>query len=247
MSDDVGAAGGRINIYVKGDQTKPTFKDGLSGQTPTNYEIALSRYQVMTSALDPKPVLCFDHGSKPVVTNMAKDTLVGYCKTQSIKTGAYTHGRTKVDWARYTVNGVYHLGTQKLPGKFTFFRAYSDVTYKGTAYKAGKGFISFSGLTTVQIPFTYGPMPPMPGVQFKTIKGEFFMTFRYSKPLPIVQPNKGSHWARFHWKVGDAFRWKELTWPSYSKGSWDVSPVFTSIEPVLVHGVWGYRVTSSVD
>ena len=245
---DVGAStGGKIQIYVKGDQTSPNLKDGLSGQTPSDYEIALSAYHVLQSANDPAPTLCFDHGSKPVVTNMKGDTLVGSCDTSKFKTGAYTHGRTRVDWARYTVDGVYHGMGQHVAGSFTFFRAYSDTTYKGKSYKAGKGFISFSALPSVLIPMDYGPMPPMPGVTFSTKGGKFEMTFQYPKPLPIVKENKDTHWARFHWKVGDAFRWKDRKMSGYKDGKWDVNLNPSSSEQVLWHGVLGYNVTTSVD
>ena len=247
---DGGAPDGRagtIGIYVQGDLTKFSFNDGLAGQTPRNYQIAIRSYRVLRSASDPSPVLCFDHGQKPFVVDVAKDNLVGTCPTAKTPSGTYTHGRTGVAWARYTVDGVYHALGQKLPDSFTFFRAYSDVTYKGKAYKAGQGSVTFSGLTTVTIPFVYGPMPSMPGVSFTTVKGAFFMTFRYTKPLTIVQGDPGAHWARFHWKVGDAFRWADTSLPGHKSGVWDVSAVLSDTEQVKLHGVSGYRVTSSTD
>lgn len=238
---------GSIRIYVKGDETKPNLKDGLSGQTPRDYEIALSAYEVLTSANDPSPTPCFDHGSKPVVTKMNGDTLVGSCKTNKFKTGNYTHGRTRVDWARFTVDGVYHAMGQDVPTTFTFFRAYSDTTYNGKPYKAGHGFITAKNFTTFTVPFAYGPMPAMPGVSFSTKGGKFYMTFAYPKPLPIAPAYNDVHWARFHWKVGDAFRWKERKSHGYKDGKWDVNVISSQSEDVLRHGVLGYHVTSSVD
>jgi len=244
---DASISGGTIKIYVKGDRSKPTVKDGLSGQTPRNYEIALSAYEVLTSANDKSPTLCFDHGKKPVVTKMTGDTLVGYCETRKFKSGNYTHGRTRVDWARFTVDGVYHIAGQKVPTVFTFFRAYSDTTYKNIPYKAGSGFISGKNITTFTIPMVYGPLPPMPGVSFETKGGKFYMTFAYPKPLPIVPAHPDNHWARFHWKVGEAFRWKELKHHNYKDKKWDVNVIPSRTEQVLRHGVLGYNVTSSVD
>jgi len=246
-TDGPAPASGRISIFVKGDHSKVNFKDGLSGQTATDFKIAMSRYQVLRSATDPKPALCFDHGSKPAVADMKGDNLVGYCETKKLPTGVYTHGRTRVEWARYTVEGVYHSLGQKWKGKFTFFRAYSNVTYQGLPYSAGHGFISFSALPSIKIPFVYGPFPPVPGVKFDTIGGKLYMTFRYTKPLPIVKDDKGAHWARFNWKVGEAFRWKELKRGGYKTGTWDVSANLSSLEPVIVHGVSNYYITSSVD
>lgn len=239
--------GGMINIFVKGDLTKGTFGDGLAGQTPQSYQIAISRYHILRSATDPSPVLCFDHGAKAYVVDVHKDNLVGSCLTKKISSGSYTHGRTKVDWARYTVDGVYHYPGQKIPGKFTFFRAYSDVVYDNKTYKAGQGTITFSGVTKVSIPVLYPPLPSIPGVAFETKNGEFSMTFRYSKPLPIVQADTQKHWARFHWKIHDSFRWADTTLPGYKTGAWDVSPLLSNTEIVKLYGVSGYLVTSSVD
>lgn len=238
---------GYINIFVKGDLTKPALSDGLSGQTPQDYYISISRYHILRSASDPSPTLCFDHGNNASLANMHKDTKVGYCATKSIKTGLYTHGRTKVDWARYTVKGVYHYLGQKLAGKFTFFRAYSDSIQGDKVYKAGHGFITFSGVTTVSIPVVYGPLPSIPGVAFETKGGVFTMTFPYSKPLPIKQNNTQTHWARFHWKIGDSFRWADTKLPNYQAGVWDVSPLVMNTEAVKMYGVSGFHVTSSVD
>jgi hypothetical protein len=240
-----GALGGAISIYVAGDLSKVAFNDGLAGQTPYDYEIALSRYHVLLSAADPSPTLCFDHGTAPFVASISKDNLVGSCQTQTIKAGAYTHGRTKVDWARYTVDGVYHYLGQQLPGKLTFFRAYSDVTVNGKPYKAGEGTIAFSGLTTVEIPVTYPPLPPMPGIKTEVVSGELLMTFSYSKPLPIDPADARPHWARFHWKIFESFRWADEPLLGYTTATWDVAPV--SSESVKLHGVSGYYTTSSVD
>lgn len=240
---------GTIAIFIKGDLSKPKqpHADGLVGQTPLDYKIAVSRYQILRSASDPAPFLCFEHGKHPFVADISKDNLVGHCQTNSIKTGIYTHGRTRVDWARYSVEGVYHYLGQQLPGSFTFFRAFSDVVYKGKPYQAGQGTIRFSGSTTVEIPVSYGPLPPMPGVTFETHAGELSMTFRYTNPLRIEQTDTEQHWARFHWRIGDSFRWADTAGLGYKQGVWDVSALPAYTEQIKVHGVTGYYVTSSKD
>jgi hypothetical protein len=236
---------GTIDIYVQGDLSEVAFTDGLSGQTPYDYQIALGRYHILRSAADPSPVLCFDHGKSPVAAHIEKDNLVGSCLTRTLPSGSYTHGRTKVDWARYSVDGVYHYLGQALPGKLTFFRAYSDVTVDNRSFKAGEGTIVFSGITTVEVPVVYPPMPSMPGVTFEVVNGELLMTFSYSKPLPIQQSSQQRHWARFHWKVFESFRWADAQEPGYTAGVWDVAPVLT--ETVGLYGVSSYYITSSVD
>lgn len=238
---------GQIQIYFKGDQTPETFQDGWVGQTPTEYKIALSRYWVLRSATDPSPQLCFDHGQKTVEADMSKDNLMGTCATATLKDGIYTHGKVKIDWVRYGVTGVLHYNGLPIQGKFTFFRAYSNVTYDGKSYKAQEGWLEFQGPTTVRVPYSYPPLPSpgVPGIQLSEVNGEFFMTFVYTKPLPIAQNNTDTHWARFHLKIYEAFRWADKNLPGYSHSVWDVTVDPSTSEEVKVGGVTGYYITAS--
>jgi hypothetical protein len=236
---------GTIAIYVMGDQSPVAFVDGYAGQTVSNFEIALSRYQILLGAADPSPVLCFDLGATPTIVDVARDNLVGTCRTSTIPTGSYTHGRTKVDWSRYTVEGVLHSLAQSWPGQFTYFRAYSDTLYDGRAYVAGTGKVTFTGAVGFEYDVVYPPLVDGPAVQYQTVNGEMLMTFAYSHPLPINQGDEGKHWARFNWKTYQAFRWLDAMAPDYQTGVWDVAAVGT--ESVMMYGVSSYYVTSSVD
>jgi hypothetical protein len=239
-------AAGTISIYVNGDQSDPHFADGLSGQTPTKYEMALARYEILRSADDPEPVLCFDHKDAPAVADMSKDNLVGACDVAKTPTAMYTHGRTKVDWLKYTVKGVYHSGKVHMPGKFTFFRAYSKTTYQGQSYEPNHGFVTFEGGVTSTQPYVYPPPVDAGGMHFALDgAGALTVTFPYTKPLPIVEGEKGSYWARFNWKVFDAFRWQDQPGDGYKSGVWDVWT--GGAEQVLMLGVSGYYVTTSID
>jgi len=75
--------------------------------------------------------------------------------------------------------------------------------------------------------------------------GECFMTFPYTYPLPIDQADTNAHWARFHWKIWESFRWTDADLTGYQTGVWDVAAVGT--ETVGLYGVSSYYVTSSVD
>lgn len=248
-SQDAGSAG-TVSIYLTGDLTAQAFQDGLAGQTPTDFEIALSRYHILKSADDPAPVLCFDHGKGQVVAALSKDTLVGTCPTAALPTGSYSHGRVKVLWSRYTVAALLHSGAVVLPGTFTFLRAWSDTMVEGKFYQAGQGTVTFKNLAGVAmstVPNTYPSALPMTGVSTKTVGGEFLMTFAWTHALPVVQGGAGAHWARFHWHTHDGFRWKDTDVAGHKKGAWDVWSTLTGSEEVVVAGVTGYHVTSSVD
>lgn len=244
---DGGIDGGRIDIYVAGDSTVRTFTDGLSGQTPRDFRIALSKYYAMTSATDPAPALCFDHGIAAVVADLSGDTLVGTCATSSLPTAAYTHGRVRVEWAEYTVSGVLHHLGYPVSGDFTFFRAYSDTVHDGVPMTAGQGIIKFS-VTGTEIPVTYPPaLAAAPGITVVTTNGECWMTFVYSHPLLVEQTDPASHWARFTWEIFEGFRWSELALTGYATGVWDVSTAVGGTEYVAVPGATGYYTTASTD
>lgn len=238
---------GTISIYLTGDFTAKTFTDGLAGQTPTSYVIAVSEYWVQTSLDDPSPVFCFDTGADPVVADLYGDTLLGVCQTQDIPSAVYTHGRVKVEWATYTVTGTLHYSGMPFPGEFTFFRAYSDTTYEGQSYLAGEGTIAYSGATQVQIPTAYDPPLSLPLVRLETIDGEFWMTFPYSQPLGVDQTSPDSHWARAHWEVFEGFRWQDTADAGNTVNIWDVGVTAIETEEVLFAGVTGYHTTASTD
>jgi hypothetical protein len=245
---DAGSAPGTIRIYVEGDLSTTDFHDGLVGQTPRDYEVAVSRYSLLRSADDPSPALCFDHGDKVVVAKMHRDNLIGFCRTANLPSATYTHGRTKVVWARYTVDAVYHALGLPHPGAVTFFRAFSDTEYGGKPYEAGQGTISFKGATSeTELPVSYGPMPDSPGLVTASRDGELTVTFPYTTSLPVDAGNTSSHWARFHWRTKESFRWVDRRLPGYEDGVWDISSLAANNEEVRLHGVAGYYVSSSVD
>lgn len=239
--------GGTIDIYFAGDLEPKDFEDGYSGQTPKEYEIALSKYHVQTSLDDPMPVPCFEH-DEPRVANMLDDNLMGTCQIAEIPTDTYTHGRTRVDWVRMTVEGTLHFNGNAFPGDFTFFRAYSDTTFEGDPYDAGEGWIEYSGPMDRRFDFDFGEtVPAQPGSKAETINGEFWFTFPFGRPLPIVESAQDSYWSRLHWEVYESFRWEERMMGSYTDGAWDVAVNPAQNEEVFSFGVTGAYVTSSID
>jgi len=238
--------GGSIAIYLAGDLTPKTFQDGLSGQTPKVFEIALSKYDIQTSLDASGRVHCYDL-AQPKVANMLQDTLMGSCETASIPSAAYTHGRVKVDWLRLTVEGTLHAGDQVLPGEFTFFRAYSDTTYEGETFDAGQGWVEYSGVIQQRIPMAYAG--PVPGDAYtELIDGEYWLTFPFGRTLPVLQDSEQEHWARFHWELFESFRWEERPRAGYVESIWDVNATNnTQSEQVFMNGVSGFYITSSVD
>lgn len=246
--DLVGPSTGAISIYLKGDFTPKVLTDTLAGQTITDHRIAISKYYIQTSMNDPSPVLCFDHGQTPVVAEMEKDNLMGSCKTSTIPTASYTHGRVKVDWIKFSVTGTVHFLSMPYPGSFTVFRAYSDTTYDGKTYKAGQGKVGYVGIIPIELPVSYDPYPGVPGIKMEVDpNGDFWLVFPFSQPLLIVQHDNNQHWARFHWQMFEGFRWLEHNAVGYTNSTWDVAATPGATEEVISAGVTGFYITSSVD
>jgi hypothetical protein len=238
---------GMIRIYVAGDTTPKTFSDGLAGQTPFDYFIGVSSYQVLRSADDPAPISCFDYAGDSFAIDLQTDNLVGRCPTSSFPPGSYTHGMTKVDWITYKVVGDAHYGTATLPGTFQIFKAFSACDYDGAPYAAGEGWVGYDiGGSTGRIPYAFPELPAIAGVTFRTAGDSFWMIFPFTHPFVIVGADAGEHWARMFWEIADSFRWVDLRLEGYAAGRWDVSPTGAT-EEARMFGVSGYHVESSAD
>ncbi len=245
--DDAGSVG-TVAIYLTADSSERTYDDELRGQTPRDFRIALSRYYLLTSAADPAPVLCFDHGADPAVASIEQDVHVGTCATATVPTAVYTHGRVKVDWVSYTVEGTVHSEGVAYPGSVEVFRAYSDTTHHDKAYVAGEGVIGFrSAALDNEVDVTYPALPQLAGVHLELVDGELLMTFPYTTPLPMERSNTEHHWARFHWEVFEGYRWRDSDVAGYTPGVWDVDLLGQRSEEVVFGGVTGYHVTASTD
>lgn len=246
-ADDTTAPSGTISIYLTGDATHAAFDDGLSGQTPVDFRIALSAYEVMTSSADPNPQLCFDHGDDAVVADLAQDNLMGQCDTASLNTATYTYGRVRVEWSSYTVQATFHYLGVPYPGSVTFFRAYSQTTYEGESYAPNTGWIAYHGVVDSEIPWTYPAFEGAAPLTMELVDGDMWMTFPYTDPLFIDSSNTDAHWARFHWEIGDAFRWQDKAALGFVDGTWDFTQSAATTESLGLYGVSGYHVTASTD
>ena len=239
---------GYIAIFLAGDASERTFTDSASGQTPQDFEIALSAYYVQTSRYDGSPDLCFDLGDSPTIADMDEDNLIGSCLISSIPTGVYTHGRVKVDWLKYTVDGTLHTGDGSDSGEYELFRAMSNTEYNGTYYAANSGYIAFDGLVDFSLPLTFPPLSAGGmGLDIRLESGKLWMTFPYSGALPIDTTNLDHHWARFHWELFESFRWIDTHLEGHSVGVWDTRYSIDQSEQVVGSGFNGYHITSSLD
>ena len=250
--DDTGPAeaggGGWLTIRVGGDTTPKALYDGLSGQTPTTYTMGLARYEIMTSATDPKPVVVFDHGTKPVEINMlAGAQVAGRGRLSSIPSGTYTHGRVQLTSTTFTIAATVHT-LAALPGTVEVIAALSDTTLGGKAWKQGQVSYTFSVWPT-PLPGLLPPLPATPGGQIIQKDGKTWMVFPFTKPLAIVSSSPSSWTATIIYEVGDSFRWQDdPNVAGYKAKVFDVSVLpAPSFEIVKAFGATGYLITEKKD
>jgi hypothetical protein len=238
---------GMIRIYVAGDDTPKTFTDSMSGQTPFDYFIGVSNYQVLRSASDPSPVPCFDYGADTFSIDLQADNLVGRCATAAFPLGTYTHGRTKVDWITYKVVGDVHYAGATLPATFQIFKAFSTCDYDGHHYTAGEGWIGYDVSGYVgQIPYAFPELAALGGVSFVTEGDSFWVVFPFTHPFVIGESDSAEHWSRMFWEIFESFRWTDIRLTGYAAGRWDVAPAGETEAPGMF-GVSGYHIESSTD
>ena len=237
-----------LTIRVGGNTTPKTLNDGLSGQTPTTYTMSLARYEIMTSATDPNPVVVFDHGAKPVQIDMlAGAQVAGRGKLSSIPSGTYTHGRVQLTSTTFVIAATVHAA-MALPGTVEITAALSDTTIGGKAWKQGEVSYTFSVWPT-PVPGLLPPLPATPGGQIIQKDGKTWMIFPFTKPLKIVSSSPSSWTSTIIYEVADSFRWQDNpNVAGYKAKVFDVSVLpAPSFETVKAFGATGYLITEKKD
>ena len=244
-SDERTGAQYSLSIYVKGDTTAHTFTDGYSGQTPKNYFMGVTRFDLMLSAQDMNPVPVFDTGDVFTEMDMLSTTLAGTARLIDIPPATYTHGRVRLASLRADVDATVHLagGGYSYATTGTVNAALADVTIDGTPRTKGWALFSAS------VPFV-GPvsiettLPPLPDNQGATVVDDgtaTWLVFEFLTPLVVDYHVTAAKKATIIFDVYESFRWEELTTAGYTTGVFDVSQD-GSFEPVHNFGANSYSI-----
>lgn len=251
------AAAGDLEIYVAGDLTPKTLTDGLAGQTPHEYKMALATFQLLRSATDSAPVTVFTYaGNNDVEADILGRTLVGRASMASLPVQTYTHARSRLTRTRVTVDATVHTSGVAIPGTLTIVGVYScnGCSYRYTDPESG------SVLSPGQAAFTFrsmgsrvtqvGELPPLPatagGQVVQDTEGTWLV---FPLPFPFVPPTP-QHLtnpadvcrATITYDVASSFRWRDETRTGYTTSTFDVEPGTFHYEPVVNFGATGYRV-----
>lgn len=237
-----GAGGHVIRIRVKGDTTPRSFSDGFAGQTPKTYVMGLARYELMTSATDPAPVVAFDHGHNPVDVDLLGQTLAGTARIADIPAGSYTHGRVLLTHSRFTIAATVHAGVP-VPGTITTVVALSDTTINGAPWKQNQASFTFKAGTLEQtVPASLPALPSTGGGTVVQQGGKTWLVFPFPKPITISSATARDHDATIIYKVFESFRWQDETAAGYQTDVFDVDALKQTVEPVKNYGATGYAI-----
>ena len=234
---------GNIEIYVVGDPTPKVFTDGFSGQTPSPNTIGLSRFDLMTSASDPSPVVVFDISPQWKAMDMLGRTLAGVGSTDAIPPATYTFGRVLLTMSQFTIDASVHSGAITAPGKVTITSALADCTIEGTAWTKGQARydVSAGGLQQSS-PGTLPPLPTTAGGTVVEEAGKTWLVFPMSPPFVIAAGDKSLHKVAIVYDVYQSFRWEDQALTGYAAGVFDMDAVARSFEPVKNFGATGYHI-----
>lgn len=226
-----------LYIYVEADLTEKTFTDGLSGQTPKNYTMALARFDVMTSASDTSPVTIFDHGNAPRDVDMLGRTLAGTARMSSLPAGTYSHGRVKLVSASFDVDATVHAMGNHMPGTISVFAALSDHNDGTKDWTQGQAEYTFS-LYPTPMAAVIPALPSTVGGQVVQEDGETWLVFEFDQPMTLSPDITQDINATMVFEVFESFRWEDQDLTDYTDGVLDTTAV--SSEPVLNFGATGY-------
>jgi hypothetical protein len=239
-----GSSGYKLDIYVEGDSTPKTFTDGYSGQTPTNYYMGVSRFDLMTSENDTSPVTVFDHGEDYVEVDMSQNTLVGSADLADLPFDFYTHGRVLLKMTRFDVETTVHttMPPAQVPGTVTVVAALSDAIIDNEQRSQDWVEYTFNvmgGITTT------GSLPELPSTGGGTVvkqNGELWLVFALQSGLTISPLPTQDHTATITYEIYESFRWEDQQQANYTEGVFDAQAEGTT-EPVMNFGATGYSIS----
>lgn len=245
----VGGTGGGVpefalDIYVEGDSSATTIDDGYAGQTPTNYTMGVSRFDLMLSDSDPNPVTVFDHGDQYVEVDMTASTLVGTGDLTQIPPNLYSHGRALLTMTRFDVNTTVHVNPVAVPGTVTVTAALSDTTIDGQGRSQGWVQYTFNiagGVTTV------GTLPQLPSTAGGTIVqegGNTWLVFPLDTPMLIIPAPGTDHSATIIYQIFESFRWEDQNGNGYTADVFDAA-ADGAHEPVMNFGATDYEIVTN--
>jgi hypothetical protein len=241
--DPDGSTGYQLRIYVEGDMTPKTFTDGYSGQTPTDYYMGISRFDIMTSETDPNPVTVFDYGENYMEVDMSQNTEVGSVALADIPFNFYSHGRVLLKMTRFDVETTVHatMPPADLPGTVTVVAALSDALIDNVQRSQDWVQYTFNvmgGITTT------GTLPELPSTGGGTVvkeNGRLWLVFPLTGGLTIDPLPTQDHSATIIYEIYESFRWQDEQETNYTDDVFD-SNADGSTEPVMNFGATGYQI-----
>lgn len=236
----------KVDIHLRASTSPVAHGDGLSGETPGDQRIGIRKLTMMTSPVDPSPLVVFDLGASAVEAglNDKNDTVIATVPASSLKAGTYTIARVAISHVRYRVAATMHAIGQSVPGVFDNVHVLTDGSIiDGQTWNKGHYRFSFEAGGAV-LGSQSGENTPLPlsassgGITMDSTAGETSYVFPIDIP---VDPNVASDVKLvFEINTNENFRWQDQPAPGYAGGVFDVTP--TSYESVKSFGANSFHV-----
>lgn len=241
-----GVAPPQLRIWIAGDKKPVSFTDGLAGKTPNDFTMGIQKFEILRSRTDPNPVTVFDFKDKFTQSSMDVRTLVGAGFFSTIPKGTYTFGRTTVVNMSFNVPASAHAAGFAIPGLLKIYYAIGNhKDAKGKTYKIGDVAGSFDGAGQsfpyqTNIPVKFSLSDPETWVETSSGKTEFY--FKIGKPIDSSVVTQDVD-VTLNFSIYEAFRWRDLDKPKYTKNVFDMTTSPSTSEQVLRYGANNYRIT----
>ncbi len=234
-------------LYIKGDNAKKTFTDGLSGQTPNPFKLGVHKFALMESANDTSPFMLFDNGSSYKEVDLLKETKVVSGNVKDIPSGNYTHAKVKLTFVEHSIQAKGHTFVDTDVTINTLV-GINSVTRNSVTVSAGQ--VALTGVVMnlpINLPVQNMEIVP-PGVTKKVENGEVWWIVPLPSPLSVSGTGTKNYTIKLVLDVYEGFRWKdETTNPKFSAKEFDISVdvlnnFAATYEPVTYFGITNYKV-----
>ena len=236
-----------VQLWVDSDATPKTFNDGFEGQTPSKFEMGISKFELLKTKTDTTPAVVFDYGAKYKTVDVLGTTEVGQADLATIPAGTYTYGRAKLDMVDFTIQTHLHPTMPPVPqdGPLNVLGALSDTTINGQARTKGWAQYTF---TFFQNFTQQATLPELPNSAVGEIQGDAHATYllmKFDQAMAVMNIPNAHFKATLTLDVGNSFRWQDETKAGYAAHKFDTKQSGTS-EPVKNIGATGYHVKIEV-
>lgn len=231
-----------VYIHLRSTHADVPHAPATSGQTPREWTSGIRSLHLLRTEDDPAPVLVFSHGDDFVEASYADgaDTIVGYVSASELSPGTYTWARVVHTHVRFTIDATLHTSLGPAPGALEDLIVLSDrTTLDGIEHTRGHyEYVFRTGGMEYPAQGEGWEVAPIAGGGFYTRVENGETAYYFPAYLEVTGDLTEDQHLIFEVNVHEGFRWTEQTYPGFTVGAFDTTPVST--EPIVQAGANGY-------